>query len=606
MYLERCRSLRSTRSCSRRTPEMPSLLFVLAIVLLVPAAVNPVRAQITQSVRPGSIHGVVINSVTREPISRALVSSPDNRYATLTDDQGRFEFTLPHDQRSSQGDERAADQPASGVASFQTLGAGPNMLLARKPGFLQDASGSAISVPAGGPDRDWTITLVPEAHIVGRVTLANAEAPDSIQLELYRRVVQDGRARWALIKGAASRSDGEFRFAELPAGMYKLLSREMLDRDPLNFDPRGRLYGYPPVFYPSTAGFNSAAAIPVAAGETAEASLTLVRHAYYNVRIPVVNASGGAGLGVNVFIAGNRGPGYSLGYNAQDEAIEGLLPDGTYTVEATSFGINNRVSAGSVNIVIHDGTVSGPPMTLLPGVAIPLAVKEEFTATRKWEGSASWTTGGRRFNLTGPRRYLNLMLEPEDDFGGGRPATLRSPTPNDQSLVVENVLPGRYWLRITSARGYVASARSGNADLLREPLTVGEGGSPAPIEITLRDETAEIEGTVEGIASPSALTGATGGAVEGAVSYAAAAHVYCIPLPDTGGNFTEVWVSPDGSFQSAPLPPGAYRVLAFARPQSELEYRNPDAMQAYDSKGPVVRVAAGQKESVRVQLIAPE
>src|SRR6266436_562243 len=35
-----------------------------------------------------SIHGTVLNRITHEPISRALVYSPDQQYATLTDDRG--------------------------------------------------------------------------------------------------------------------------------------------------------------------------------------------------------------------------------------------------------------------------------------------------------------------------------------------------------------------------------------------------------------------------------------------------------------------------------------------------------------------------------------
>lgn len=581
----------------------------IAIIILLDTLAGPVSAQLTQSERPNSVHGIVINSATHEPISRALVSSPDNRFATLTDSEGRFEFTIPRNPSGPQADEGSEAQAPSDtvmVTKLRGIGSGTNMLMARKPGFLQDPSGSAINLQENGADKDWIIPLIPESRIVGKVALANFEAPDSIQIELYRRIVQEGRARWVFMKGTASRSDGEFRFADLPAGTYKLLSRELLDRDPLNFDPRGRLFGYPPVYYPSAAGFGSAAEIHVAAGETAQTSLTIVRQAYYNVSIPVLNAPG-AGLGISVFVAGNRGPGFSLGFNERDQSIEGMLPNGTYTVEATSYGVNNNVAAGSINLTVHDGPASGPPMTLLMGASIPVTVHEEFTATQKWDSGSSWSTGTRRFTLSGPRRYLNVMLDPEDDFGAGRGAGLRTPTSsNDQSLVLENVLPGRYWLRISSARGYVASVRSGNANLLQEPLTVGEGGSPAPIEITMRDETAEIEGTVEGIPSPPPAVGATDGAERALPFTAAAAHVYCIPLPDSGGNFTEVWVSPDGNFHSAPLVPGAYRVLAFARPQSELEYHNPEAMQAYDSKGPVVRVSAGQKENVRLQLISPE
>ena len=35
-----------------------------------------------------------------------------------------------------------------------------------------------------------------------------------------------------------------------------------------------------------------------------------------------------------------------------------------------------------------------------------------------------------------------------------------------------------------------------------------------------------------------------------------------------------------------------------------LEYENPEAMRAYDGKGQDVRLAAGQKERVQLQLIA--
>ena len=82
------------------------------------------------------------------------------------------------------------------------------------------------------------------------------------------------------------------------------------------------------------------------------------------------------------------------------------------------------------------------------------------------------------------------------------------------------------------------------------------------------------------------------------------AYVYCIPLPDSSGRFTEAGVSAEGTFRFQQLPPGAYRVLAFDHQQSELEYRNAEAMSVYEGKGPVVRLAAGQTEQVRVNLIS--
>jgi hypothetical protein len=298
-----------------------------------------------------------------------------------------------------------------------------------------------------------------------------------------------------------------------------------------------------------------------------------------------------------------------LGYNNHDQAIEGMLPNGTYTIEAFSFG-ENSVS-GSRTITVHGAAVQGPPVTLAPNALVSVDVKEEFTSSNN-TGAITFNGNGRPITLRGPRRYLNVILEPADDIDQGGVASLRGPTkPGDESLVVENARPGRYWVRVMSSSGYAASARSGNLDLQHQPLVVANGGSTSPIEITMRDDTAQIDGTVEGMTptttSPlnvSAQGGDSGffGGPRGMPP--APAHVYCIPLADSSGQFTEVWVSPDGSFTSPPLAPGAYRVLAFDRPQSELEYRNPEAMRAYEANGPVVRVVGGQKEHVRLSLIS--
>src|SRR6202022_3828379 len=103
--------------------------------------------------------------------------------------------------------------------------------------------------------KEVTIALVPEALIVGHIALPTSEAPDPIAVEIYRRQVQDGRARWESPGIARTKSNGEFRFAGLSAGTYKLLTHELLDRDPLTFNPRGQLFGYPPVYYPAAPAF---------------------------------------------------------------------------------------------------------------------------------------------------------------------------------------------------------------------------------------------------------------------------------------------------------------------------------------------------------------
>ena len=48
---------------------------------------------------------------------------------------------------------------------------------------------------------------------------------------------------------------------------------------------------------------------------------------------------------------------------------------------------------------------------------------------------------------------------------------------------------------------------------------------------------------------------------------------------------------------------GVYRVLAFNRPQPELEYRNPQAMREYEAKAQVVSLLPSQKQQLQLRMI---
>jgi hypothetical protein len=524
--------------------------------------------------------------VTHTPVSRALVYSPDNRFAMLTDGDGHFEFALPKAGIGNTGMTSFEGQPRQ-VWSVAGAG-GPFWLMARKPGFLDDPfDNRQVQASAGG---DLTIPLMPEAVIKGRVVVSEADPASEIPVQLLSRQVREGIPRWVQANTVLADSNGEFRFAELLPGVYKLGTNELMDNDPAITVPGGQVYGIPPVFYPGVSDFASAGTIQLAAGQTVQVDLPVTRQPYYPVRIPLANTDASAGMNINVSAQGHRGPGYSLGYNAEEHRIEGLLPNGHYLVEATSYGQN--ASAGAVNIAVAGTAMDGPVLTFHRGSSIDVHVDEEFNSKEK-VGPATWTVGGRSFQMRGPRVYLQVRVESEDDLEGQGGASLRPPSgPNDDSMVIENLSPGRYRLRLDTSRGYVASATMGGVDLLHEPLVVGPG-STTPIEIKMRDDNAEMDGTV---------TGMTGDSSAGPVP---SAYVYCVPLRDSPGQFREVVVSgSDDKFRLEGMAPGAYRVLAFKNPQPHLPYGDAEAMQAYDAKGQPVQLSPGQKTNVQVQLIS--
>ena len=555
----------------------------LLIVLLLSACIS---AQQATDNAERIVRGIVVNAVTHEPVGRALVCSPDNRFAMLTDSEGHFEFTLPRVDIRGQNSLAGEGQLQQGW-SIRTDGGIP-WLRARKPGFLDDPS--EIRPPDMSPDSERRIFLMPEALIKGRVILSAADAAIGVNVQIFSRQVQEGIPHWIPGISIQANSNGGFRFAELLPGSYKLVTHELMDNDPAATVPGGQLYGFPPVYYPSATDFAAASTIQLSAGQTFHADISLVRQSYYSVRIPVVNVDPNVLMNMNITVSpqGHHGPGYSLGYNAEKQRIEGLLPNGNYLVEAAMFG--SILAAGAVNIAVAGAPVEGPGMTLAGNSSIPLHVKEEFS-TRDWKGSASMMIEGRTIRLHGPRLYLQVSAEAADDFEQHRGGSIRPPTgPNDDSLVIENLASGRYWLRLSSSRGYVAAATMGGIDLLHEPLVVAAGSS-TPIEITMRDDTAEIDGTVAGITARSMTTSAT-------------AYVYCVPLPDSSGQFQPLSVSPEGKFDSQTMAPGTYRVIAFKTPQPNLPYRDAEAMRAYETKGQVVHLSPGQKTTLQLQIIS--
>src|SRR4030081_2280005 len=115
-----------------------------------------------------SVRGIVVNAVSHEPIGRALVYSPDNRFAMLTDNEGHFEFMLPKVNTGTENGFVGDGQPQR-VWSTGSSGGIP-WLMARKPGFLDDPN-QGVEASAGS---GLTISFMPVASIKGQRILYTA------------------------------------------------------------------------------------------------------------------------------------------------------------------------------------------------------------------------------------------------------------------------------------------------------------------------------------------------------------------------------------------------------------------------------------------------
>ena len=510
-----------------------------------------------------TLRGRVVNSVTGEPIGHAVVASPDNRFGTFTDDQGHFEFTLP----------KQTGTDDTTVTTFA----------ARKPGYLQSEDEPLAVASSDG--REITLSLQPESLIVGRVV--SADAPESLRVGLYRKEVREGRGFWAPVGDRGINAEGEFRFAGLRPGSYRLFTYEAVDRDPQDIVPGGPVFGYPPVYYPAASDFDSSAVISLTAGRTFHTELRLIKKQYFEIRIPIANESNNQ-VQVTVRANGSSGPGFSLGYSQLDHAIRGRLPSGNYVVEASSFP---PMMDGTLNLTVN-GPVFSEPMTLRNSRTIPVEVTTEFLHPDEQQVKI--------FTRISPLKLENsvssVSLDPID--GLGYPAGLRPQKRQDDAIELENVRPGRYWVRVDPRHGYIARITSGGVDLLEHPYEVRTGVPNEAIEITLRDGFADIEGVVDG--SPAAS--GTPSVANFAGGFKPYAFVYCVPL-EPSARFVEIGTSPNGALSGIQIPPGLYRVMAFKTAQRHLEYHDPAFLKSIESKGIVVRLVDDGKEKVRVPLV---
>lgn len=529
------------------------------------------------------VRGRVLNKITNEPIARALVTGNGTEYATLTNDRGQFEFQIKNNPEPANSEGIKPVRMAMGVPFMQ----------AQKPGFLDSnhrgtaAFQSMIREKDGS--LDTTIYLVPEALIIGHVNVPGSEGDLRIDCELYRRNLQNGRMTWSAVDRFNSWTNGEVRFSGLAAGTYKLITDEQMDFGSMIPMPGAPLFGYPPIYYPNTTDFSEASPIVVRAGETAQVNFSVARRQYYPVHIQVANPQAAGGMNLNVHPMGHPSPGWSLGYNQSDEAIEGMLPDGTYTVEAHEFF--PQPSSGVVNFSVRGAPVEGAPLRLIPNTPLTVIVREE---SESQQSMPQVETPNFIRRLPGFNVSL-VSLEEFDSFRGFNQASLAQ-GPDEHTLLLENVGPGRYKVRVSSSTGYAASVESGGADLLRQPLVVGLGGGTPPIEITMRNDGGEVSGTVE--ETKDSPTNSQAGAPNRPFRFA-----YLLPL---GGSFLEyppMMQFQGDDFTLQQVPPGSYLVLVYPDAPGDLPYGDDEAVQALKSKGQIVQVEAGQKTSVRVKMI---
>ncbi len=505
-----------------------------------------------------TVRGSVISKSNGQPVARALVTMEgQSTGAVFTDNDGHFEF---HD-----------------------VPPGQSILLTMRPGFNGSArfGGEQHRIQVGANMPDITIALMPAGAISGQITLSTSDSAENIQVNLLRKEIQNGRAFWQQIKSRSTNSEGRYFFGNLDPGAYRIYTSGSTDPDPDSGRSHPR-WGYPPEYFPEDSDGSGNAALNLQPGQRLEADLLLTHEQFFPVTVTISNVERGANI--QVFdLAGHSLP-YPSQFSPRDQTVHLDLPPGSYRLEGTAFGL--KPAFGDAQITVSNAYAS-TSMALLPINPIPVMIHREFTGQSqsmiRFGGGQEpeWFSAGVNLNLH--RNAAGMS-----GFAGGN--LRRNPNSADNSsYILENIRPGSYSVQANGFQGYVASVTSGGVDLAQHPLVVGSGGTSAPIDVVLRDDSATLTVSLKNQAnSGSGNSGPQG-------------YVSLVPQFSTPSQIPENAPLAQTEIQIGNLPPGSYRVIAFDTPQ-QLEYTNPDAMRAIAGKGEIVTLSPGGTAQVSLDI----
>ena len=511
---------------------------------------------------PRTIRGTVVNSVTGEPIYRALVQI-GGQYATLTDHDGHFEFD---------------GVTLSGIPPW-----------AMKPGyFSQDRFNRFITPPTDSSSdqsaTEVTVKLVPEAIISGTVTGQDGNPIEGIPVHLKTLITQDGLARWRPRMQTRTNAEGQYRFAELEAGKYIVTTGFHVD----GLADSQAASGYIPTRYPPAGGGSSTSetAMLLKPGDHDVADLNPEMEKLFPVTGTIAGYGESRGVGFRAETPSGEDFSPTARFTPRTGEFRIMLPGGSYRVTATAYMRQGPMEA-TRDVTVPQAPVGGVSFTMEPYATIPVNIEVD-AVNQPSDGTGQTNAVPSQDNFGGNISLTSANGEGFTPFLSARPMR-RSGDDPPGPLVIDNVSPGRYVLRAEPpSPWYVASASCGGVDLTHEELVVGEGSVGCSIHVVLRNDCGSAHVTVR----DSEQNPASG--------MQRTIYVYAVPM----GNLAQPIVTlnqQNGDFSADGLAPGRYLVLALDH-RVDLPYRDPEAMRAYTELGQEISVTANGKADAEVAL----
>ena len=536
-----------------------------------------------------TVHGVVLNAATGEPLPRALVHMTSGRtLGALTDGEGRFSI---------------AGVPI-GLQTFDVEKPGFGGVIAMTDYTLPTSH--VVRVAAEMPDLRFSIS--PLNVIYGQVALSTGDPAVGINLGLFKQTVQAGHPSWNEMDHRQTSPGGQFRFPGLDDGTYLVIAKPSFENDApessaCDLKSPAAVPGYPAMFYGGSADIAGAARIAVSGGQSTRANFTLALAEFHSVQATFAQPPGSTPWQITGSLADSGGMPleYPLRRDEKAHAFCAYLPDGAYilTIDAsTGCGPGNSVLClargpnqtrdlqGMLAFSVEGRPVRPMRVPLSDGVSTPVHIHYQpappptpaaETGAGDFSDTDVVTVAAYSLNATGSENLEPAQSAANDSYRLGM------------------LKPGRYWVGATTNHPgtCLGPVTSGGQDLAHTPWTAGPSGTGQEIDVTVRTDCAKLT-----LQLPSRVMSALPGEDSGF-------FFYVIPAFDYSGDLREgrLQVSGIATVDLNDLTPGTYRVFAFTAPRA-IEFQNPEAMDRLAGQGQEVTLEPGGSATLVVEVPA--
>jgi len=441
------------------------ILELMRFAILVPLFFTSLQLNAQQA----GFSGVVINSITREPLSGAHITvsliakfpDPNQPYGATSGPDGRF--------------------------SFPRLPAGRYQLSPRRNGFVfleaENGGGSfvGLTLQSGDTVKDRIVEMTPMAILTGRVT---DEFGDPVEGAFVGAIPVTGDASRSVVLSRMNGSTddrGQFRITGAPGKFrIRVSASPRLGVHEIRTDG-SEIPVYAETWYPSTDSRERAAVVEAIGGrEIAGIDIRLIRKRSLTLSGVVTGVPEGSAR-AEVFVHTRT---FGLPFTTTDDqgrfSVAGLAAD-NYTVWAHYQSGNLQLNSAPVVVPLESANETG--------LGLRVAPPEELAGTLEFEGGTANSAPESNQRAVVHIDAITPFFWTETEGGN---------VDRERRFSITSVFPAKYRVRVESLpeNAFIKTVSVDGKTLANTVLDLSGGVNGAKVKVTIGLNGASIEGTV--------------------------------------------------------------------------------------------------------------